>query len=297
MLTLHFCFSGILLAQDAGMRSDFFPYDLSHPAEKFILPEILEEISGNVYFSDEIMICIQDEQGDLFFYDLKEKRLLKRVAFATDADFEDLALAGDVMYVLRSNGTIYQLKNFDDENALRVKEIKTRLTKKNNCEGLCYDRLHHRLLIALKGDPEADEDQNFDGFRAIYSYDIEKEKVLKMPEYLIEMSKIHDLENASLYKKNSHHAPGVFEDSGDKKFQPSALAIHPLSGEIYLLASVGKSIIVLSPDGEIISIQNLDKRQFVQPEGISFAPDGTLYISSEGDGGNGIMMKFLMKSE
>jgi len=162
-------------AQDFERNTFAFPYDLSEPDEKMILPDVLEEISGNVLLNDNIMICIQDEKGDLYFYDLNEKRLIKKVDFGKDGDYEDLTLVHDKVYALRSNGTLYKISNFEDEEEIEVKEIKTRLSKKNNCEGLCYDPVENRLLIALKGDPEVDEDQDFDGFKAIYSFDIEKE--------------------------------------------------------------------------------------------------------------------------
>lgn len=284
-------FSSLLHAQDGWV----FPYDLSNPDEKYFLPSVLEEISGNALLNDEIMICIQDEEGDLFFYDMNEQRLIKRVGFGKDADYEDLCLVNDVVYVLRSNGTLYRIKNFEDRDEIKVKEIKTRFTKKNNCEGLCYDPVKNQILIALKGDPEADESQNYDGFKAVYSYDIEKEKVSKNPLYLIKLQMIKDLENASLYEKISHHIADSFEESGDIRFQPSAIAIHPISDEIYVLASVGKAIVVMNRNGELISIQKLDKWKFVQPEGITFASDGTLYIANEGDGGSGTIMKFSMK--
>lgn len=272
-----------------------FPYNLSQPNEKHILPGILEEISGHDLLNNEIMICIQDEEGDLFFYNMAENRLIKRVDFAKDADYEDMVKVNDVVYVLRSNGTIYKLEYFEDEEYIKTKEIKTRLSKKNNCEGLCYDPVENRLLIALKGNPEVSDDQDFEGYKAIYAFDMEKEKVLKKPQYLINLKLIKDMEAASLYERISHQIAGVFEESGDIRFQPSALAIHPIRDEIYMLASVGKVIIVINRNGDLIWIEPLDKWLFVQPEGMTFAPDGTLYISSEGDGGNGILMKFEMK--
>jgi len=282
-------------AQEAEKRTYVFPYDLLNPDEKMILPGILEEISGNVLLNNDIMICIQDEKGDLFFYDLNEKRLIKKVDFAKDGDYEDLCIVNDKVFALRSNGTLYEISNFEDEDKIRTKEIKTRLTKKNNCEGLCYDPPGNRLLIALKGDPEVDDEQDFSGYKAIYAFDIEKEKVDRIPAYLIDLEIIKNLDNASLYEKISHRIAETFEESGDIRFQPSALAIHPLTDEIYVLASVGKTIVVMSGAGEIIWVEKLDKWKFVQPEGIAFAPDGTLYISSEGDGGNGVLMKFEMK--
>lgn len=283
-----------LFSQEEGNNRFHFPYDLDNPERKYYLPDILMEVSGNVLLNERIMICIQDEEGDLFFYDLDEGRLLKRVDFGKDADYEDVVLVEDEVFVLRSNGTIYRLREFENEETLRTKEIKTRLTKKNNCEGMCYDPVENCLLIALKGDPEADDDQDFDGFKAIYNFDLDDEKVSKKPEYLINLSKIKDLENASLYEKISHRIAETFEESGDIRFQPSAIAIHPLTDLIYILASVGKAIVVMDRTGEMIHVEKLDKWQFVQPEGITFSPDGTLYISSEGDGGNGKLMRFGM---
>ena len=160
---------------------------------------------------------------------------------------------------------------------------------------MCYDPVENRLLIALKGDPEVDDDQDFDGYKAVYAFDLNDEKVSKSPAYLIDLSKIKDLENASLYEKISHRIAETFEESGDIRFQPSAIAIHPLTGHIYILASVGKAIVVMDRDGEMIRVEKLDKWQFVQPEGMTFSPDGTLYISSEGDGGNGKLMRFGME--
>ncbi len=282
-------------AQDFERNTYVFPYDLSKPDEKMILPGILEEISGNVLLNDDIMICIQDEKGDLFFYDLNEKRLIKKVDFGKDADYEDVAIMNDKVFALRSNGTLYEISNFENEDEIKTKKIETRLTKKNNCEGLCYDPVENRLLIALKSDPEVDESQNFDGYKAIYTFDIKKEKVAKSPAYLIHLKIIKDLDNATLYENISHRIAETFEESGDIRFQPSAVAIHPVSDEIYVLASVGKTIVVMSRAGDVIYVEKLDKWQFVQPEGLTFAPDGTLYISSEGDGGNGVLMKFKMK--
>ena len=265
--------------QNTENNQDYkFPYNLDKPGEKYILPPVLEEISGIVLLNGHIMICIQDEEGDLFFYDLVDQRIIKRVGFGKDADYEDLALAGDIIYVLRSNGTIYELENYDNMEDIVVKEHKTRLSKKNNCEGLCYDPVKNALLIALKGEPEVNEEQDFDGFKAIYRFDIEKKKVKNKPAYLIELKQIQE----------------VKKQSADIRFQPSALAIHPITDEVYVLASVGKAIVVMDHAGELLHYVKLDKRLFVQPEGISFAPDGTLYISNEGDGGSGTIMEFGM---
>ncbi|MGB3800507.1 MAG: hypothetical protein WA952_11895, partial [Lewinella sp.] len=65
------------------------------------------------------------------------------------------------------------------------------------------------------------------------------------------------------------------------KFSPSGLAIHPLSGNLYLTSSVGKQLGVISPQGKVELLVNLPRKFFPQPEGICFTADGTMYISSE----------------
>jgi len=85
----------------------------------------------------------------------------------------------------------------------------------------------------------------------------------------------------------------VFDESkGDLTFQPSGIAVHPVSNEYYIVASVGKLLIVLGRDFEILSITKLDKRFFKQPEGICFDESGTLFISNEGKGSKATILKF-----
>jgi DNA-binding beta-propeller fold protein YncE len=78
----------------------------------------------------------------------------------------------------------------------------------------------------------------------------------------------------------------------EKKFAPSALAIHPLSNDIYVISSVNKQLLVLAEDGKIKESYELTSKQFKQPEGMAFAANGDLYISNEGRGGDGNILLF-----
>ena len=70
-------------------------------------------------------------------------------------------------------------------------------------------------------------------------------------------------------------------------FNPSAIAIHPITHDIYLLSTLdNKCMAVYSRDGKLISFQFIDKDLMPQPEGICFSPDGKLFISSEGKTGD-----------
>jgi uncharacterized protein YjiK len=79
---------------------------------------------------------------------------------------------------------------------------------------------------------------------------------------------------------------------GDVSFQPSGIAINPISGNVFVLASVGNLLIVFSRAGEMLAMIDLKSKYHRKPEGICFSPNGTLYISHEGDGNKGTIMKF-----
>ena len=52
---------------------------------------------------------------------------------------------------------------------------------------------------------------------------------------------------------------------------------------------------VFSHEGSLKNFQLIDRNILLQPEGMCFAPDGTLYISTEGKpGGSGFIYAFKM---
>src|SRR4051812_20940574 len=80
-------------------------YDLGQP-EKFNMPESLAEISGIAFSKGTGNIyAIQDEQGKLFrlTWGVKKQAHTK---FSKMGDYEDVAIAGDKVIVLKSNGTL-----------------------------------------------------------------------------------------------------------------------------------------------------------------------------------------------
>ncbi|MGB0930587.1 MAG: hypothetical protein ACPGVB_07415, partial [Chitinophagales bacterium] len=65
-------------------------------------------------------------------------------------------------------------------------------------------------------------------------------------------------------------------------FQTSGIAIHPISGNYYLVSSKDNFFMILNPKGEFRYIRQLDSQLFRKPEGITFLPNGDLLISNEG---------------
>jgi uncharacterized protein YjiK len=162
-------------SENTGKKNLSLPkseYDFSTPDKVYKLPGKLDEISGLAYISKEEVACIEDETGDLFTYNLKEEKIMQEFPFEKKGDYEDIVKVKDIYYVLKSNGTLYEISN-----GLTIK-YSTPLTRINNTEGLCYDRLNNRLLISCKQKP-----------KEIYSFDLKTKSFNQQPIFAIEIKK------------------------------------------------------------------------------------------------------------
>jgi uncharacterized protein YjiK len=280
---------------DVSINNSFndytLPYNLQEPDKKYTLPGNLNEISGLCYYKKNKLLCIQDEKATIFIYDLKNKEVKDKYKFGKDGDFEGVEITDKKVYALQSDGDIFKVKDFKDKD-LKKKKYETPLDLKNDCEGLCYDSISNSMLIACKGKPNIEKENKLQDFKAIYSFDMKEKKLNKTPFLLINLNQILDLNQLDNYEKLSQKLASELDDSGDIRFQPSGIAVHPITGNIYIIASVGQKLIVVNRNGEILAIEKLNKKTFRQPEGICFKPNGSLYISNEADGSKAKILKF-----
>ena len=257
-------------------------YDLENPVEKIRLHYDLQEISGLSLIEEGILACVQDELGRVYFYDLDSKKILYNIKFGRSGDYEGVEFVNGKLYVLESNGTLHHF----DTTGRRKKEvkaasIKTPLTAKNDVEGLGLLPGSGRLLMACK--EQAGIDGNKVKGKAVYAYNLNDNRFEKQPFLSIRKSDV-----TKYIKKN----PDNYKIEKAPNFKPSGIAVHPKTNKIYLLNSVGKLLIILNEQGVIDDLAVLNSKTFRQPEGICFAPNGDMYIASEGGGGRGYILKF-----
>ena len=109
-------------------------------------------------------------------------------------------------------------------------------------------------------------------------------KLQDEPAYLIRRSEIARWKGGSgtLFARINEF---LSTDQAPSAFGPSGLAVCPTDGNLYIVASVGKALAVVRPDGSLARVQRLPASRFQQPEGICFDSEGRLYISSEGKNG------------
>lgn len=227
----------------------------------YYLPEILNEISGIRWLSDYTFACVQDEDGIIYIYDVKQNKIIEKIKFATSGDYEGIAINKDDAYVMRSDGLVYEIKNYRSEER-NVSEFQTLFKADNNIESLAFDSDNNRLLAAPK-----DEDLIGKDFKSIYQIPLSTMEMDSLPVLKINL-KADELK-AFRHKKI------------EKTFNPSDIAIHPKTKDIYILEGKKPKLLILNRKGKILKILPLDDRKFAQPEGITFSADGRLFISNE----------------
>lgn len=231
-------------------------YDLNHP--KLIrMPTELDEISGLAFHSEDTSVfAIDDEVGWLYKIYLNHPKHIEKWKFSNGADFEDLVIIDSSFYALKSKGNIVGFR-FLSSDSLFLEEYKF---PTNGCEfeTLYNDTVTGKLVLICK-DCKSDSKSTVSTF----SFD---------PQ--------------TLQYSNSNYtinAKRLAEILGEKsiKFKPSAAAIHPVTKELYILASVNKLLVIADMNGNIKTAFRLPAAYFKQPEGLCFTPAGDLLISNE----------------
>ncbi len=269
-----------------------FPYEMNSPDERWKLPSKLIEISGLSYLDQDRLACVQDEKGNIYVYNLMQDEIERKIDFGSNGDYEGIELVGSDAWVLKSNGDIFLVEDFMMFEEHTATKYATPISKKNDAEGLAYDPIDHQLLIACKGHPFIQEQEGKE-FKAIYSFNLETKELHLNPFLLIEMDTIKYYKNYNTMTQLGVELLALFDHSkGDVSFQPSGIAIHPISGNTYVIGSVGNLLMEFSREGKMLAMIKLRSRIHAQPEGICFGPEGTLFISNEGDGGEGVILRF-----
>ncbi|GAB3222632.1 hypothetical protein J0A67_11330 [Algoriphagus aestuariicola] len=239
---------------------------------RVLLSEDLEEISGIAWHENELL-AIEDESSIIYRTDPETGKILKKKKFEKNRDIEDILVRNDTAWVLRSNGNLYRVVDFREKDSHTV-IFDFPIAESRDLEAIVADIDEPFIWVFCKV-CEWDEDPSRSSF---FKFDLGTMKFDSLPAGKIEKSQLKGLlANSALDKL---------------KIQPSAAAVHPLTQEYYLISSTGKWLMTLDKALKPKTIHLLHPSLFKQPEGITFSPDGTLYISNEARDGRANLLIF-----
>ncbi|MEJ7768289.1 MAG: SdiA-regulated domain-containing protein [Chitinophagaceae bacterium] len=223
--------------------------------EKRDMKKKLQEISGIHYVKDDLFVAIDDEDGIIFTVDFATGKIVQEHEFASNGDYEDITMDADFYYVLTSKGSIYKVSR--EASTAKSSVYNFDVDIGSEFESLYLDSSGENLLLICKSCRQIKNNTI-----NVYSFNLKNLRFSKSPAYSIDLGTLH---------------------KGNKRLElkPSAAAIHPIEQKLYVLCSIGNTLLICDLQGNIENSFLLNVDLFPQPEGIAFTPNGDMFISNE----------------
>jgi uncharacterized protein YjiK len=232
-------------------------------SQQWKLPDKLNEISGLALTEDARLLAITDERAIVYELDYAEGRLVKAFALGEPTvagDFEGIAWFDGRVWLVTSEGVIYESGEGDDGDRVIYDEYPTGLDRFCEIEGLAYRRNDGVLLVLCKTIRKKSNLESLTIFAwSTDSYELVDEKTISLPDRQIAASLRND------------------------RLNPSGIAIDRVTGNLLIVAARQHAVIELGPDGGFIAARVLPlASRHRQPEGIEILPTGDMLIADEG---------------
>jgi uncharacterized protein YjiK len=257
--------AGLAFAQGAAAQGILGRYEFSaETAQQWRLPDKLNEISGLTLTGDQRLLAVTDELAIVYELDSSEGRLVKAFALGDPTlrgDFEGIAWSDGRVWLVTSEGVIYEASEGEDGERVTYREYDTDVGKRCEIEGLTYRKSDGMLLLLCK---KIRKKSGLKGL-VIFAWSTSgrttvSEKTLALP----------DRDIAIALRMN--------------RLNPSGITIDDPSGNLLIVAARQRAVIELDGGGSLLSTSLLPAAAHRQAEGIAILPSGDILIADEGGG-------------
>jgi hypothetical protein len=289
---------GMTAGQRSGLpsgppsRAALASYALAVPDTSIVLPPRLAEVSGVTALSGTEVALIQDEDGVVFVYDLARRRIVREIPFGLPGDYEDVAVADSRLFVLRSDGVLFEIQGLSGRPRVRAHVLRL---PASDSEGLCLDARRRRLLIAPKSMLARGEDLK--DTRRIFAYGLGAAALEPRPAMIFSVDAVRAFAERQARQVRGKRAGPGGNAGASLRFMPSAIAIHPTTFEIFVVSAVDRVLATFDENGRVTGFASLDAGLFRQPEGLTFLANGDLVITSEASGARPLLHLFKPRSQ
>jgi uncharacterized protein YjiK len=250
--------------------------DLGKPLAKWLLPDNLGEISGIALTPDGRLLAHNDERARVTVIDPRRGAILKHFAVGHDelhADLEGITVAEGHIYMITSNGMLYQFHERHDTAPVPYSLHDTQLGKECEFEGVAYDSTLDALIMACKRVGT----KGLKDHLVLYRWSLNSQAAQHLTMVTVPME---------------HVTRG--RDWGNE-LHPTDIAVDPSTGHYVIVAAQDHAIIELTPSGSVVRTLDLPDRH-KQTEGIAITPDGLLILSDEAKTGPATLTLYRWRS-
>jgi uncharacterized protein YjiK len=227
------------------------------PLARWVLPRPLSEVSGIGLTQDGRLLGHNDEAGMVFELDYRRGVVVKQFTLGKQMlreDFEAITVAGERVFMLASQGDIYEFREGKDGDRVEFVVHDTRLGKECEFEGIAFDSTANALVLACKNI----HIKAFKDFVLLYRWNLadSTSSEIKVP------------------------MADAIGSTGWKKFTPSDMTIDPLTGNYLLVSAQEQGMLSITPEGAVVFSRPLPKGHPMS-EGLAVTRDSILIISDE----------------
>jgi uncharacterized protein YjiK len=260
------------VARETRLRTALADHDTAThgtPIARWVLPQSLREISGLALTPDGRVLAHGDEDGDVWEIDYRRGVLVKEFSLGerrVKGDFEGITIAHDVVYMLASNGKLYEFREGANGAHVAYTIHDTGLKAECEFEGVAFDPAIDALVLACKHV----HDKTIQGAIVLYRWSlVAKDSAARLTRMIVQVD-------------------SVLAANAWKNLNPSDITIDPLTGNYVIVASLEKALLSITPAGALVFVRPLPASH-PQPEGVAITKDGILLVSDEGGQGSGII--------
>jgi uncharacterized protein YjiK len=232
--------------------------DRAKPIARWVLPRHLAEISGLALTADGRLLAHNDEIGRIFEIDYRSGVIRKQFLVGRTpvrGDFEGITVANQAIYLLASDGRLFEFREGGDGTRVGYKLHDTRLGRECEFEGVAFDPAIGSLLLACKVVGK----KSLQGSLVIYRW---------------------KLGGGSPASPLSIPLRQVIGSNRWKGLHPSDITVDPSNGHYVLVSAQEEAYIELTPLGEVVSSRPLPGGH-AHTEGVAITKDGVLILSDE----------------
>jgi hypothetical protein len=261
-------FATLAAAAPPGRSATSISAYLSHPPDRqFFLPPGLSEISGLAVASPNSVYAHNDDFAIVYEIALDTGKTIKAFALGkptVKGDFEDIAVRGGYVYLLASDGRLFEAPIGGHRQRVRYNVYDTGVGTHCETEGLSNGPQDGDFLILCKKPHEEPLKDRL----VIYLWNLRDRAPVVSPWLNVPLD-------------------GLVEPLDQANFHPSALYWRRDRGSFLIVSAKGHSAIEIDEQGRLIDRLKLNKEEHPQPEGLTLMPDGRLVLSDEGPRGHG----------
>lgn len=226
---------------------------------RWVMPRDLDELSGITLTRDGRLLAQGDERAQISEIDYRRGVVTKQFVVGhptVKADLEGITVADGFVFLLASNGTLYEFREGANGERVDYTTHDTQLGKECEFEGIAFDSTLNSLLLACKHVGI----KHLKDHVVIYRWRIDA--------------------GGKRLSRLTVPLDGILKAIGEKGFHPSDITIDPLTGNYVVIAGIEKAMAAITPNGQLVFARKVPG-EHDQPESVAITRDGILIIGDE----------------